>query len=112
LRPNFINIKELSFEKSSHLGVLKKVIYSNLDLLSATTQVAYTELKEGIEVEEHSHDSMEEVFLVLEGKCEFYLNGNVHILNKESVIKVPPKIKHKIKAITHLKLFYFGIKIL
>ena len=109
--PAFKNIQELTFEESNHLGVFKKVIYSNLDLFSATTQVAYTELKAGIEVEEHSHDSMEEVFLVLHGSCEFYLNGNVHILQKESVIKVSPKIKHKIKAITDLKLFYFGVAI-
>lgn len=108
---HFKNIQELTFEESNHLGIFKKVIYSNLDLLSATTQVAYTELKAGIEVEEHSHDSMEEVFLVLEGMCEFNLNGNVHILNKESVIKVPPKINHKIKAITDIKLFYFGVEL-
>ena len=79
---------------------------------SAITQVAYAELIAGEIIEEHLHDSMEEVFLVLDGNCEFCLDGVPHLLTKDSVIKVVPKIKHKLKAITDTKLYYFGVSTL
>lgn len=76
---------------------------------SVVTQVAYAELLEGEIIEEHFHNSMEEVFLVLEGNCEFCLNGVPQLLIKDSVIKIAPKVKHKLRAITETKLFYFGV---
>jgi quercetin dioxygenase-like cupin family protein len=104
-------ISKLDYENSSHLEVFKKVIFSSSELISLATQVAYTELKVGVEVGEHAHETMEEFFLVLEGSCEFSLDGQRYVLNKETAIRVPPKIRHKIKAITHCRLFYFGVAI-
>ena len=104
-----INISELEFTKSSHPGQVRKVVFRGSEMTSAVTQVAYAELLEGEIIEEHFHDSMEEVFLVLEGNCEFYLNGVPQLLIKDSVIKIAPKIKHKIKALSDIKLYYFGV---
>jgi len=104
-----INISELEFTKSSHAGQVKKVVFRGSEMTSAVTQVAYAELLEGEIIEEHFHDSMEEVFLVLEGNCEFYLNGVPQLLIKDSVIKIAPKIKHKLKALSDTKLYYFGV---
>ena len=104
-----INISEIEFTKSSHPGHLKKVIFTGLEMMSAVMQVAYAELPAGEIIEEHLHDTMEEVFLVLEGNCEFYLNGVPQVLIKDCVIKIAPKIKHKLKALTDTKLYYFGV---
>ena len=104
-----INISEIEFTKSSHLGQLKKVIFVGSEMISSVTQVAYAELLAGEIIEEHLHDSMEEVFLVLEGNCEFCLDGVPQVLKKYSVIKIAPKIKHKLKALTDTKLYYFGV---
>lgn len=104
-----INISEIEFTKSSHPGHLKKVIFTGFEMTSAVTQVAYAELPAGEIIEEHLHETMEEVFLVLEGNCEFYLNGVPQLLRKDSVIKITPKIKHKLKALTDTKLYYFGV---
>ena len=104
-----INISEIEFTKSSHPGQLKKVIFTGSEMTSAVTQVAYAELLAGEIVEEHLHDSMEEVFLVLDGNCEFCLDGVPQVLNKDSVIKIASKIKHKLRAITETKLYYFGV---
>ena len=71
----FRNINDLDFEKSSHFGILKKVIFNGTEMCSSVTQIAFTELIVGEVVEEHSHVSMEEIFIVLEGSCEFILNG-------------------------------------
>ncbi len=106
-----INISDIEFSDSSHTGVFKKVILSGSEMSSSVTQVAYAELKMGEVIEEHSHNTMEEVFLVLEGNCEFYLNGVSNVLFKNCVIKIPPRIKHKLKAITDTKLYYFGVSI-
>ncbi len=104
-----INISEIEFTNSSHPGQLKKVIFIGSEMTSAITQVAYVELFEGEIIEEHLHDSMEEVFLVLEVNCEFCLDGVPQVLKKDSVIKIAPKIKHKLKALTETKLYYFGV---
>ena len=103
------NISKIEFTKSSHPGQLKKVIFLGSEMISSVTQVAYAELLAGEIIEEHLHDTMEEVFLVLEGNCEFYLNGVPQVLIKDSVIKIAPKIKHKLKALTDIKLYYFGV---
>lgn len=57
-----INISEIEFTKSSHPGHLKKVIFTGFEMTSAVTQVAYAELPAGEIIEEHLHDTMEEVF--------------------------------------------------
>ena len=106
---NSVNISEIEFTRSSHPGQLKKVIFSGSEMTSAVSQVAYAELLAGEIIEEHLHESMEEVFLVLDGRCEFSLDGVPQVLIKDSVIKIAPKIKHKLKAITETKLYYFGV---
>lgn len=78
-------------------------------MISAITQVSFTELRAGDSVEEHSHESMEKVFLILDGECEFTMNGVIHLLTKDDVIKVAPKIKHTLVAIRETKLYYFGV---
>ena len=104
-----INISELEFTKSSHPRQLKKVIFKGSEMKSSITQVAYAELLAGEIIDEHFHDSMEEVFLVLDSNCEFCLDGVPQVLTKDSVIKIAPKIKHKLKALTETKLYYFGV---
>ena len=105
----FKNINDLDFEKSSHIGILKKVIFNGWEMSSSVTQIAFSELLAGEVVEEHSHVSMEEVFIVLEGSCEFVLNGVSFLLKEESLIKIAPNTIHKIRALSHSRLIYFGV---
>jgi quercetin dioxygenase-like cupin family protein len=106
------SISELEFSNSSHPGQIKKVIFHGFEMTSSVTQVAYAELSTGDVVEEHYHESMEEVFLILDGECEFSLDGVSHLLKKEDVIKIAPKVKHKLKAFRDTKLYYFGVSTL
>lgn len=103
------SISEIEFSNSSHPGQTKKVIFHDFEMISSVTQVAYAELRAGEIVEEHYHESMEEVFLILDGECEFNLDGVSHLLKKEEVIKIAPKIKHKLRAFQDTKLYYFGV---
>ncbi len=106
------NISEIEFSNSSHPGQIKKVIFHGSEMTSLVTQVAYAELRTGDIVEEHYHESMEEVFLILEGECEFCLDEVSHLLKKDDVIKIAPKIKHKLRAFRDTKLYYFGVSTL
>ncbi len=106
------SISEIEFSNSSHPGQLKKVIFHGFEMISPVTQVAYAELRAGDIVEEHLHDSMEEVFLVIDGNCEFCLDGVSHLLKQDDVIKIAPKIKHTLRAIKDSKLYYFGVSTL
>jgi quercetin dioxygenase-like cupin family protein len=109
---DFKSISEIEFSNSSHPGQIKKVLFHGYEMTSSVTQVAYAELRAGDSIEEHYHDSMEEVFLILDGECEFSLDGVSHLLKKEDVIKIAPKIKHKLKAFRDTKLYYFGVSTL
>jgi quercetin dioxygenase-like cupin family protein len=87
------------------------VIFSNIETISNIRQIAYTEIAAGFEVEQHCHDTMEEFFIIVEGSCEFLLDGNKFLCSKDSIIRVAPKTIHSIKAITCSKVFYFGVAI-
>lgn len=109
---DFKRISDIELSDSSHPGQSKKVIFLSSELSSAVTQVAYSEFRAGDSVEEHSHESMEEVFLILDGECEVILDGVLHLLKKDDVIKIAPKIKHKLKALRDTKVYYFGVSTL
>lgn len=109
---DFKRISDIELSDSAHPDQSKKVIFHGSEMISSVTQIAYTELRAGDSIEEHYHDSMEEVFLMLDGECEFSLDGVLHLLKKEDVIKIAPKIKHNLKAIRDTKVYYFGVSTL
>lgn len=104
-------IERLNFVPSSHLGIFKKIIFGNVDLDSNITQVAFTEITSGNIIESHVHESMEEIFLILAGQCEFIVDGEYFLLDREAVIKIPSGKFHSIRALTDCRLFYFGISV-
>lgn len=104
-------ISKINFETSSHLFVEKKIVFSDSDFYSKITQVAYSEVKAGVIINPHSHISMEEIFLVLDGSLEIVIDQQKYIVNKEYVFKVPVNSIHQIKALTNSRLFYFGVAI-
>jgi mannose-6-phosphate isomerase-like protein (cupin superfamily) len=54
---------------------------------------------------------MEEVFFVIDGICEFNIQGKLLLAKKESTVLIPANTEHSIKAITNCNLLYFGISI-
>ena len=105
------NLANLNWTDANHSGVLKKVFFVGEEFVSNITQVAYTELNKGVEVVNHTHNSMEEVFFLLEGVCEFNIQGASILAEKQSIIIIPINQEHSIRAISDCKLFYFGVSI-
>lgn len=103
------NLNELEWLDSSHSGILKKVFFKGEDFTTKITQVAYTKLERGTKIEFHKHESMEEVFFILAGSCEFKIGESVYLLKDDSIIRVPIDTFHSLHAITNCELFYFGV---
>ena len=105
------NLADLNWTNAKHADVLKKVCFEGNDFSSNITQVAYTELKQGVEVAAHSHITMEEVFCIINGVCEFKIQGEKIVAGKQSVIRIPANQIHSLYAISDCKFFYFGVSI-
>ena len=105
------NLTDLNWTAANHSGLFKKVFFVGEDFVSNITQVAYTELNQGAEIVNHTHISMEEVFFLLEGICEFNIQGVSFLAEKQSIIRIPLNQEHSIRAISNCKLFYFGVSI-
>jgi quercetin dioxygenase-like cupin family protein len=105
------HLADLDWIDANHSGVFKKVCFGGEEFASNITQVAYTELNQGVEVAAHIHVSMEEVFFLIEGVCEFNIQGETILAEKQSIIKIPKNKKHSLRAISDCKLFYFGVSI-
>ena len=54
---------------------------------------------------------MEEVFFLLEGVCEFNIQGVSILEDKQSIIRISVNQEHSLRAISDCKLFYFGVSI-
>lgn len=97
--------------QSSHNFISKYVYFKSEECASSITQIAYSFLKKNDVVEQHSHPTMEEVFLILEGECFFVVDGNEVSLSSLDVIKIPPGSLHQIHAKTDCKLYYIGVSV-
>jgi quercetin dioxygenase-like cupin family protein len=98
---------ELEQIQSSHNGISKFVYFKSEECASSIIQIAYSVLNKNDVVEQHSHPTMEEDFLILEGECSFVIDGNEVTLSSSDVIKIPPGSLHQIYAKTDCKLYYF-----
>ena len=102
---------ELDQIQSSHNGISKFVYFKSEDCISSITQIAFSYLKKNDIIEQHSHPTMEEVFLILEGECNFVIDGNEFSLSSLDVVKIPPGSLHQIHAKTECKFYYFGVSV-
>ena len=104
-------ISDIDWINSSHILVQKKVVFEGNVFESNITQVAYTELHKDIEIPIHIHKTMEEVFFLFNGICEFSINSKTFQATKDSIIRIPANTEHSLKAITNCKFLYFGVSI-
>lgn len=104
-------LSDVCWENTSHIGVSKKVFFSRNDLESNITQIAFSELKKGNMVSSHIHKTMEEIFIMIEGKCEFHIDSNTFLAKENSIIRIPSNVQHSLKAVSDCKFYYFGVSI-
>lgn len=87
----------------------KRVLIANNETTTLITQVAMTVLKKGENVEEHSHPTMEEHFIFLEGECTAVIDGCKEICKDGTFLKVPAKTTHSLQPNTDIRMITIGI---
>ena len=104
-------IEDIAWESSNHDNVSKKVLYRQDSRQSKITQVACTELLAGEEIGVHCHPTMEDIFLLTNGICEFIINDERLLAETNSVLRIPANTNHALNAISNCSLFYIGVSI-
>lgn len=99
--------------KLASLGDIKALGRVTLhDQLALTgTEVSINELPAGVSVPfVHAHQQNEEVYLILSGKGQFYLDGEELVVSEGDVVRVDPAAKRCIKADANSALRFICIQ--
>lgn len=108
---NNLHIKHLSDIEcvtTSHVCGEKRVLIGKDETATDITQIAVTSLKSGECVDEHTHGTMEEMFLVLDGSVEFISDGEKTVCVKEYFIHIEAGTPHGLRALEDTRLLTVG----
>ena len=102
-----VNYKRLTLGDIKTLG---RITLHN-DLALTGSEVSINELPAGVAVPfVHAHKKNEEVYLILSGKGQFYLDGEELALGEGDVLRVDPAAKRCIKADANSSLRFVCIQ--
>ena len=102
------HLKNVGCVKTSHGCGEKCVLMAKGETETDVTQVAVTQLKAGESVEEHTHDTMEEMFFVLEGSVAITADGTEEICKKDDFIHIKARTPHSLKALSDVRMMTVG----
>ena len=85
---------------TSH-GTFKRVIAAS-GLIPGITQIAMAEFGPGDVIEPHSHPTMWEIFLVLEGRMRYRGGDEDEVAGPGDVVMVPPGTVHSLEPVGRL----------
>lgn len=102
------HLKDVEYVKTSHGCGEKRVLMVKDEKETDVTQVAVTQLKAGESVEEHTHDTMEEMFFVLDGSVAITADGTEEICKKDDFIHIKARTPHSLKALSNVRLMTVG----
>jgi len=101
-----------SHEDSKDPGVLKKVMLKFGELrVGIISMVNWATIPPHKSFQNHYHEDMQEIFIMLDDGAEAYINGKKIELYKGDVMVVDPRETHEMKNITDKPLEYvvFGV---
>lgn len=102
------NLSDIIPQQTSHGCGEKRVLMAKDETETDVTQVAVTQLKAGECIEEHTHDTMEEMFFVLEGSVAITADGAEEICKKDDFIHIKARTPHSLKALSDVRLMTVG----
>ena len=102
-------INEITPVLTSHNVGDKRVLFSRLDADTPITQIAKTSLSAGTNVNAHVHQTMDEHFIILKGKCIIEVEGISNICEDNTYLYVPAKSNHQIKVIDDTDMITIGV---
>ena len=112
IRGNVIPFEPASHEDPKNPGVLKRVLATKSDLFSGQTQmVNWAKLPAGHAFQNHYHEDMLEVFIMLSGPVEMVVDETSIQLERGDAILVEPREVHKMtnRSDGDIEYIVFGI---
>jgi mannose-6-phosphate isomerase-like protein (cupin superfamily) len=110
-RKIYSKLDDLQFIKTSHQFGQKKIIFNSSDFETNVMQLAYGKLLANQQIDNHMHETMEEIFIFISGTGIFNIDDIEFDIQKESIFRVPVKTQHNILALTDIEFYYFGVSL-
>ncbi len=114
VRGSEIEFVAASHEDQSRPGVLKRVLATNADLLRGQVMmVNWANLPYGSEFQNHYHEDMQEVFIMLGGPVVMTVDGDRTELMAGDAIVIDPREAHKMENASggDVQYIVFGISL-
>lgn len=99
-----------SHEDINNPGVLKKILFHREDFLDGRLQmINWAKLPVGKEFNNHLHENMEEVFIILNGEVEIIVDGEKDVLSGGDAVFIPQKKAHQMKNLGKKDIHYIAL---
>lgn len=100
-----------SHEDPKSPGALKIILGDStlVDSNSHLQMINWAKIPEGKHFKPHYHEDMDEIFIIVEGKCEVTIKGEKKIIEKGDGVVVPTKSIHTMKNISKVDVIYLAI---
>lgn len=112
VRFNDIDEIPASHEDARDPGVMKKILFRREDLFAGRIQmINWATLLPGKTFTSHSHEEMQEVFIMMAGGAQAIVNGKDIILSRGDALVVDARETHEMKnqGTTPIEFFIVGI---
>lgn len=106
-------LSDITSELTTHNVGLKSVLLTQKDTITSITQFAFGVMNINEEIDQHIHETMEEIYYFIKGAGVFYINEKEYSCTENTFIKIPAGYKHQLKSIglKPLEFIYLGIAI-
>lgn len=106
-----LHLTDIPIEGVSHNPEIKKQVFIKNGEVPKLTNFSTSVFKPGQSCEEHSHETMFEIYFVLSGSATLTINHSPFTINQNDCITIEPKEVHSManNGSEDLVLLYFGI---
>lgn len=114
---HIIRLKNIALEPASHEdphdpGVVKQVLFHRNELPKGTIQmINWSTLLPGKTFQNHFHEAMDEIFIILNGHVKISMNNEVEILIKGDAVVVPANHHHAMTNMGENPVHYIALGI-
>ena len=102
------HVSDIECVKTSHGCGVKRILISKDDTDSGITQIAVTHMMAGECVGEHTHNTMEEMFLILEGSVSVMSDGTETVCGKDDFIHINAGTPHALMVVCDTTFLTIG----
>ncbi len=101
-----------SHEDPSNPGVLKQILFRKDDIPKGTIQmINWSTLLPGKTFQNHYHEAMDEIFMILNGSVSITVNNEVEKLTKGDAVIIPSTCHHAMTNMGNSSVYYIAIGI-